>query len=656
MEQQKPASLQNRVVVSVVLAFVVIFIVVYLFFRQASHNALFTVEKEKAELIADTVAPLLAVNLYLSLDGSINELVRQLASNPNILALKLNQGETVLADVRNNDQSCRTAEECFSVTKPLLHPVSGEPFAMLNLVYSSAHFNQMAHRYNIIIISVVGGLAFLSILFALFLHRSFMPLRAIAAAANRFKPGEPLSIPASEKYDEIRHISEALRAMNKRITAYARQQEDTARHLEEEVNKKTAQLRRQLYTDSLTGLPNRAKLVTDIDGSKPGTLLLINIDDFKQINDFYGHIVGDHVLIKLSGLLAQLLPGMKLYKLSADEYALLQNETMRQHDIETLIATVITEVESMVIIYEEAEHSIRITAGATLSLDKGMEKADIALKAARSQHKPYVIYDESLNLEHQYEQNMRWLRRLKSAIDEKRIVSYYQPIFDNETRALKSYECLIRLVEPNGNVLQPNHFLPVAKKARLYLRLTQIMIESCCRHFSDRDDAFSINLSVDDILDEKTVQFIEEQIVSHGVGRRITFEILESEGIENYQEVSGFIKTMKQLGCRFAIDDFGSGYSNFEHLLHLDIDYIKIDGSLIRNLDSDENSLLIVEAIVNIAQKRQLACIAEYVHNQKVLETVQRLGIQFSQGYYLGAPQPDLLETSPGTASGITEE
>ncbi|MHC3993351.1 EAL domain-containing protein [Thiomicrolovo sp. ZZH C-3] len=647
MEQQKPASLQNRVVISVVLAFVVIFLFVYLFFREASHNALYTVEKEKAELIANTVAPLLAVNLYLSLDGSINELVRQLASNPNILALKLSRGETVLADVRHNDQICRTAEECFNVQKPLLHPVSGEPFANLNLVYSSAHFNQMAHRYNLIIVSVVGGLAFLSILFALFLHHSFMPLRAIAAAANRFKPGEPLTLPPSEKYDEIRRISEALREMNKRITTYARQQENTAHNLEKEVSKKTAQLRRQLYTDSLTGLPNRTRLMTDIDASKPGTLLLINIDDFKQINDFYGHIVGDHVLIKLAGLLERLFPGMTLYKLSADEFALLQSETMRHHDVEALIATLIAEVETMVIIYEEAEHSIRVTAGVSLSMDKGMEKADIALKSARSRHKPFVIYDESLNLEHVYEQNMRWLRRLKSAIDEMRIVAYYQPIFDNESLAVKSYECLIRLVEPNGNVLQPNHFLPVAKKARLYLRLTQIMIESCCRHFADRDDSFSINLSVDDILDEKTVLFIEEQILAHGVGQRITFEILESEGIENYQEVSRFIHTMKQLGCRFAIDDFGSGYSNFEHLLHLDIDYIKIDGSLIRNLDSDENSLLIVEAIVNIAQKRQLACIAEYVHNRKVLETVQRLGIQFSQGFYLGAPQPDLLEASP---------
>ncbi|MEJ2500580.1 MAG: EAL domain-containing protein [Campylobacterales bacterium] len=644
MELQKTASLQSRVVASVALVFLVIFIVIYLVFRQANQNALYTVEKEKAHLIADTVSPLLAVDLYLGLDGKTDSLIRQLSSNPNILSIKLTEGETVIVDTRKKELGCHDTEECFNVRKSLNHPVTGKPFASLHLVYSSAHFNQLTYRYNIIIIAVLGGLALLSILFSFFLHRSFMPLKAIAAAAHRFEPGKPLPLPACERRDEIGQIADALREMNGRITDYAKQQEDTAHYLEEEVSKKTAQLQHQLYIDSLTGLPNRTKLMVDIDGNHAGPLLLINIDDFKQINDFYGHIAGDHVLIKLAGALARLCPEMKLYKLSADEYALLHTETLSRSDIEARVVSVISDIEAMIIVYMEAELGIRVTAGVALGLEKGMEKADIALKAARSQHKSFLIYDESLNMEHQYEQNMQWLRRLKSAIDENRIVPYYQPIYDNETDSVQRYECLIRLLEKDGNVLQPDRFLPVSKKARLYERLTEIMIESCCRHFAARTESFSVNLSVDDILDEPTVLFIQEQIIKHGVGQRIIFEILESEGIENYQEVSAFIKKMKQLGCRFAIDDFGSGYSNFEHLLHLDIDYIKIDGSLIRNLDSDVNSLLIVEAIVNIAQKRELACIAEYVHNRTVMELVKRLGIRYAQGFYLGEPRPEVLE------------
>ena len=641
MKMQQTASLPNRVVASVVLAFVIIFVIIYLVFRQTNENALYTVEKEKAQMIADTVAPLLAVDLYLGLDAKTDEIIRQLTANPNILAVKLKKGAQDIASEKKSRECDRTSE-CFYVHQHLYHPVTGKPFASLELTYSSAHIKQVTHRYNIIFISVLGSLALLSTLFAFYLRNSFMPLKTIADAARRFRPGGPLDLPAYAKSDEIGMIADALREMNARITDYARRQENIAHLLEDEVNKKTAQLRHQLYTDGLTALPNRTKLMIDIDGKEIGTLVLVNIDDFKQINNFYGHIAGDHVLLKLARVLAQRCPDMKLYKLSADEFALLSEETLPYDEVEYRIAKVIAQIESLVIMYAEAELTIRVTAGITRELYKGMEKADIALKAARSRRKPFLIYDRSLDVEHLYEQNMQWLQRLKSAIDEKRVVPYYQPIFDNTTHTVKSYECLIRLIEKDGSILQPQHFLPISKKARLYHRLTQIMVEESCRYFSGRPESFSVNLSVDDITDEKTVMFIQDKVTQYGVEGQITFEILESEGIENYEEVSEFIHRMKHLGCRFAIDDFGSGYSNFEHLLHLDIDFIKIDGSIIQNLDTDENSLLIVEAIVNIAQKRRLQCIAEFVHNAEVLKIVKGLGIRYAQGFYLGEPKPTI--------------
>jgi len=279
--------------------------------------------------------------------------------------------------------------------------------------------------------------------------------------------------------------------------------------------------------------------------------------------------------------------------------------------------------------------------GTTVDINDGMEKADIALKTARINHKPFMIYDGSLNIEDQYHQNMQWIHRLTAAIEKDRIVPYYQPIFDTHTGAVVSYECLIRLIEKDGNVLTPFHFLEISKKARLYTRLTRIMVEKSCCHFTDKTDHFSINLSVDDILDEDTVSFIKEQIQKYGVQEQIIFEILESVGIENYTEVLSFIEEMKSLGCRFAIDDFGSGYSNFDHLLQLKIDYIKIDGSLIRNLHTDTNAISIIEAIVYFAHKRQLICVAEFVHNSEVYEIVKSLGIDRSQGFFLGEPRSD---------------
>ncbi|MCJ7766629.1 MAG: EAL domain-containing protein, partial [Thiovulaceae bacterium] len=173
---------------------------------------------------------------------------------------------------------------------------------------------------------------------------------------------------------------------------------------------------------------------------------------------------------------------------------------------------------------------------------------------------------------------------------------------------------------------------------------TSIMVEKSCRHFRDKPDHFSVNLSVDDMIDSDTVSFIKKQITAHNVAGRIIFEILESDGIENYPEIRSFIEEMQELGCQFAIDDFGSGYSNFEHLLQLRIDYIKIDGSLIRNLHTDSSALSIIEAIVLFAHKRKLICIAEFVHNVEVYEIVKELGIERSQGFYLGEPRPDTLD------------
>jgi diguanylate cyclase (GGDEF)-like protein len=385
----------------------------------------------------------------------------------------------------------------------------------------------------------------------------------------------------------------------------------------------------------------------DIGEVSDGILLLVNIDEFQQINDFYGHIAGDHVLNTLAQTLTFLSSSKKdmtVYKLSADEFALLTTTPMGYNSLELFLSRLSNHIESTPIYYEEATLNIRITLGATMNIKDGMEKADIALKTARVRHKPFMIYDENLNIEHQYHQNMQWVQRLTAAIAEDRIVPYFQPVFDNQTGAVRSYECLVRLIESDGNVLTPFHFLEISKKARLYTRLTSIMIEKSCLHFKNKSDHFSVNLSVDDILDSHTVSFIKEQIMVHGVADRIIFEILESVGIENYPEIFNFIEEMKALGCQFAIDDFGSGYSNFEHLLKLRIDYIKIDGSLIRNLHTDPNATPVIQAIVHFAHKRKLICIAEFVHNAEVYEIVKGLGIERSQGFYLGEPRPDTLD------------
>ena len=172
------------------------------------------------------------------------------------------------------------------------------------------------------------------------------------------------------------------------------------------------------------------------------------------------------------------------------------------------------------------------------------------------------------------------------------------------------------------------------------------MIQKSCQYFENLNFDFSVNLSVEDILDKDIVEYIKINIQKYHVGNKIVFEILESEGIENYEEVSLFIKEMKLLGCRIAIDDFGSGYSNFDHLLKLDIDYIKIDGSLIKNLDTDVNAQIVVETIVDFAQKLKILTVAEFVHSEAVLKKVKELNVNRTQGFFLAEPQAEIVEIS----------
>lgn len=647
MKKRLERSLSTKIVLSVLLTFMLSLLAVFIFFRQTNKTALYNVEREKAQLIADTMAPLLAIDYYLSLENKANEIVSQLKANPNILALRLERGGNVLDTAGRDATECLGNGKCFDVRTPLLHPVTGRPFGTLELVYSSAHFIELSHRHTVITFAVVGVMALLSLLFSFYLRSLLTPLHNIATVLRNYSPesGETLTLPAYEDENEIGRITSAFREMDRRVVAYARIKENMAHYLEEEVEKKTAQLQHQLYTDGLTGYPNRTRMMQDIHAANTGVLLIVNIDEFRQINDFYGHAAGDRVLIEVADILhrfAEAGDGMRLYKLTGDEFALFSTETMEPDALETLMKTIGEHLESVWIGVGEAALGIRVTLGASLNIRRGIEEADIAFKTARLHRKPYLIYDGSLDIAHQYRDNLERTRMLKLAVEEDRIVPYYQPVFDNATRNIIGYECLMRLIDKDGSVLTPERFLPVAKKARLHTRLTRIMVEKGCRFFAARPETFSINLSVEDMLDEPTVAFMRRTIAEYGVGDRILFEILESEGIENYDEVGRFITTMKRSGCRFAIDDFGSGYSNFEHLLHLDIDFIKIDGSLIRHIDRDVNSRLIVEAIVNIAQRRGLACVAEYVHDAAVFETVTQLGIARSQGYYLGEPRPTL--------------
>jgi len=214
---------------------------------------------------------------------------------------------------------------------------------------------------------------------------------------------------------------------------------------------------------------------------------------------------------------------------------------------------------------------------------------------------------------------------------------YFQAIMDNRTLEIVKYEALMRIFDKNGNILMPNIFIHKAKKCRLYTKLMEILFDKIIIYILKHNIHVSINLDYIDILNPQIKKSLISKIKEYEIGSFLTFEILESEKVSNFNMVNDFIKEVKKYGVKIAIDDFGTGFSNYENILNLDIDYIKIDGSLIKKIDEDIY-LNLIKSIVLFAKQQNIKIVAEFVSDLKTLRYIRNIGIDFSQGYHIGKP------------------
>ena len=639
--KKKIKSLSSKIVFLMAMVTVLSILFIFYVFEKINKEAFYNVETQKATLVLSTIEPLIAMNIYLNLSDRINQLTEQLVMNPNILSIKVFQGDKLINERRSKEFD-NNIEDSFIVENAIYQPNSKKQIGTLTLTYSSKDYKELIEKYTGLLIKVLFLFGIFFLLFSLYVKKLLSPLRKIAKLLRTYSPEKNINIPFDNQNNEIGFISSALNNMQKSIVQYSKQQQDINRYLEEKVDEKTQELRKQLYTNALTDLPNRRALLRDMNNYNDGALLVVNIDDFKEINDFFGQAVGDIILISFSKKLLDMVikeTNITLIHISGDEFALFFTEKPSKDEFIKFAMILLEKIEKMIFYHEKNELTIRVTIGGAYQVQEALEKADIALKSAKKQGKDFLLYDETFNVEQQYKNNMEWTKKINWAIENDKIRAFFQPIFDNKTNKLVSCECLIRLIDSEDNIITPYHFLTIAKKSKLYSKLTKIMIEKSCQYFEHLACDFSINLSVEDVLDEEITEYILLNIEKYNVSKKIIFELLETEGIENYEEVSSFINKMKSLGCRIAIDDFGSGYSNFEYLLQLNIDYIKIDGSLIKNIDFDTNAQIVVETIINFAKKLNILIIAEYVHNEAIYKKVKELNIDRSQGFFLAEPQ-----------------
>lgn len=411
-----------------------------------------------------------------------------------------------------------------------------------------------------------------------------------------------------------------------------------------ELIKKDKIIKKQ-YTDELTGLKNRTALISDLSQKdEEATLVLINIDRFSDINDYFGYSVGDKVLQEMAKKIKRFFPkDAEFYRISGDEFAVLCGDVEVGPKQNENIKKLISNLEKGK--YEIQNYNISLILSCGVAHGKKSEiykLSHIAIKERIRTNQKVVFYNENLALHDQTKKNIEVIDSIKSAIDEDRFIPFYQGIVDNKTRKIVKYEALIRLKEKDGQIISPFFFLEHSKKAKLYNELTKVMIEKSFKKFADLKYKFSINLCLQDIECDQTKQVLIENLEKYKCGNRLILEIVESEGIENFKELSLFIKEMKKYGCKIAIDDFGTGYSNFSYLTKLDIDYIKIDGSLVNKIDTDITQRITVESILLFAKKMNIKTVAEFVENESIYNTLNELGVDFSQGYLFSKPSEEL--------------
>lgn len=411
----------------------------------------------------------------------------------------------------------------------------------------------------------------------------------------------------------------------------------------------------QHLTDRLTGLPSRLKLLEDLESENYVAICLLNLDSFQELNNLYGHKIGDEILRYFGIYLAANLneENCYLYKLPSDEFAILSHLSLENELFKNLIIHLIRKLESHMFYVGGYEIYLSVTAG--MSCGKSVDmliNADIALKNAKRNKLPYELFDAHKHEKEQYANNQEMIKTLRYALASDLVIAYFQPIYNNLTNKIDKYETLMRIVNEEGKVISPFFFLDVAHKSKIYPELTKVILRKAFEMFYDKDISFTVNLSIEDIRNSDTHAYIFDMLGSFEKPENVVFEIIESEGIDNYDIVKQFVKEVKKYNAHIAIDDFGSGYSNFMHLLELEANTIKIDGSIIKKILDDRNSQILTKTIVLMAAELKMNVVAEFVSSKEIQEMVISMGVDHSQGYYLGEPKPYLIDEDNGTQEG----
>lgn len=396
-------------------------------------------------------------------------------------------------------------------------------------------------------------------------------------------------------------------------------------------------------------MSDKKQLFDFLEANRLSVLILVQIEDYNILEKFYDKASVEKIEDAFGKNMLYLMPNrwgfQRVYHLENGLYAFAidrRNCKASKEEIHAVLEQFLMNVKEYVVKIDSIEYDISAICSFTYGIFKIFEDAKIGIENAIQTKQPIVYADGLSGIEYDNAlKNIETIHIIKTAIDNRKIISYFQPIVNNQTKKIEKYESLVRLVTEDGQLLTPLYFLDTAKKGRYYSKITKIVLEnSFAALYKISEAAISINLSVHDIERDEITHYIENLLVQHeDEAHRIIFELLESEDIKDFALIKQFIQKVKAKGVKIAIDDFGTGYSNFERLLSYEPDILKIDGSLIKNIHNNQINQHIVETVMLFAKKQNLTTVAEFVENETIYEIVRDMGIDYSQGYYFGRPE-----------------
>ena len=507
-------------------------------------------------------------------------------------------------------------------------------------------FSSFVEEINYLILNIL--------IFAFFIFlviTAFVIIKIIAPINKMITEIQKANINIDNSQNEIKSKNK-IGFLTNQFNTLLNQVEINRKTFEEQVCVKTKEIENKLYYDELTNLKNRYALEEETKENDFVSITLIDIDSFDDINELYGFSTGNLVLIEVGKILNEfsLKYDVSVYRIYGNVYCLADKKMMGFFKFNELIEELAVLFKNKPLYIEQLDIDIfvNITLGISIAQEESIKTAGIALKKAKKNNLPYFVYNNDIDTKEMIEKSMYWREKIKKALKNDKVIPFYQAIFDVDKNIVK-YETLMRIEDLNekGEIvyLSPYFFLDISVKTKQYLQLSNQIISKALKDLRKTDKQISINLSFKDILDSEFIVFLDESLkkITNEDKSRVVFEILESDYISDYTLLEEFISKYRKQGIKIAIDDFGTGYSNFAHILKIRPNYIKIDGSLIKNIYSDKNSYEMVKSIIDFSKALNIRVIAEFVHSQEVFDSLVELGVDELQGFYLAEPKPDFL-------------